>query len=83
MDIQDETSPQDQFHFYASSIADWRTTNETRDLRALLKIMDKFGYDYNLFFVPLPPASSYKIKRYAPEVEGAIWLGGFEVKGKK
>jgi hypothetical protein len=83
MDTQDETNPQGQFHFYASSIADWATTNETRDLRALLKIMDKFGYDYNLFFVPVPFKSSYKIKRYEPEVEGAIWLGQFEVKGKK
>jgi hypothetical protein len=83
MDTQDETNPQGQFHFYASSIADWATTNETRDLRALLKLMDKFGYDYNLFFVPVPSKTSYKIKRYEPEVEGAMWLGQFEVKGKK
>ena len=74
---------QDQFHFYASSVADWAITNETRDLRALLKLMDKFGYSYNLFLVPLPSSAAYKIKRYEPEVEGTVWLGFFETKGKK
>ena len=83
MDTQEEINPQGQFHFYASSIADWATTNETRDLRALLKIMDKFGYSYNLFLVPLPSSATYKINCYEPEVEGAVWLGFFEAKGKK
>ena len=73
----------DQFHFYASSVADWVTTNDTRDLRALLKIMDKFGYSYNLFFVPLPFNAAYEINGYKPRVEGAICLGHFEVKVKK
>jgi len=70
-------------HFYASSVADWATTNDTRDLRALLKIMDKFGYSYNLFFVPVAHTANYEIKAYQPQVEGAQWLGHFEVKGKK
>jgi hypothetical protein len=71
------------FHFYASSVADWATTTTTRDLRSLLKLMDKLGYSYNLFFVPVAHDADYEIKAYQPQVEGAQWLGFFEVKGKK
>lgn len=71
-------------HFYASSVADWVTTNDTRDLRELLKMMDKFGYPYNLFLVPLPHTADYEIKMYQPQVEDTQWLGFFETKkGKK
>ena len=71
-------------HFYASSVADWVVTNDTRDLRELLKMMDKFGYPYNLFLVPLPHTANYEIKMYQPQVEGTQWLGYFETKkGKK
>ena len=74
----------DNAHFYASSVADWVTTNDTRDLRELLKMMDKFGYPYNLFLVPLPHTANYEIRRYQPQVEGTQWLGFFETKrGKK
>lgn len=75
-------NPQDQFHFYASSVADWATTNKTRDLRALIKIMDKFGYSYSLFLVPVPHDAAYEIKAYQPQVEGTKWLGHFHVKAK-
>jgi hypothetical protein len=70
-------------HFYASSAAQWATTNETRDLRALLKLMDKDGYNYNLFLVPGKHTDSYEIKMYQPQVEGTQWLGNFEVKAKR
>jgi hypothetical protein len=76
------TTPENT-HFYASSVAQWATTNETRDLRALLKLMDKDGYPYNLFFVPLSHKESYEIKRYEPKVEGAQWLGFYEMKDSK
>lgn len=71
------------FHFYASSVADWATTTGTRDLRSLLKLMDKFGYSYNLFLVPVAHDAPYEIKAFQPQVEGAQWLGFFEVKAKK
>ena len=45
--------------------------------------MDKEGYTYNLFLVPLPPNATYQIKRYQPEVEGTKWLGTFEKKEKR
>jgi hypothetical protein len=71
------------FHFYASSVATWATTTETRDLRALIKLMEKQGFNYSLFYVPLPADSSYKIERFVPQVAGLIWLGHFEAKGKR
>jgi hypothetical protein len=79
-----EALTENHYHFYASSVADWVTTNETRDLRALLKMTDKFGYSYNLFLVPVKHTDNYEIKMYQPMVEGTQWLGFFEVKkGKK
>ena len=73
----------ENIHFYASSVSQWVTTNETRDLRALLKMMDKDGFPYNLFLVPVPHDASYEIKRYQPQVEGTQWLGFFEKKKSK
>ena len=74
----------DNAHFYASSVADWVTTNDKRDLRELLKMMDGFGYPYNLFLVPVAHDANYEIKMYQPQVEGTKWLGYFETKkGKK
>jgi len=72
-----------QFHFYAASVADWVTTNETRDLRKLLKLMDTFGYNYNLFLVPVTHDTPYEIRMFKPQVKGTQWLGFYEVKGKK
>lgn len=71
------------FHFYASSVATWATTTESRDLRALIKLMESEGFNYSLFYVPLPSDSNYKIERYVPVVEGIVWLGHFEPKGKR
>ena len=73
---------ENHYHFYASSVADWVTTTPERDLRALLKMMDKFGYPYNLFLVPLAHTDDYEIKMYQPVVKGTQWLGYYEVKRK-
>jgi hypothetical protein len=73
----------ENIHFYASSVSQWVTTNETRDLRALLKMMDKDGFPYNLFLVPVPHDAPYEIKMYQPQVEGTQWLGFFEKKKSK
>ena len=71
-------------HFYASSVAAWVTTTPERDLRQLIKHMERDGFSYNLFLVPLPHTANYDIKMYQPQVEGAQWLGYFETKkGKK
>jgi hypothetical protein len=69
-------------HFYASSVATWATTNETRDLPALLDLMNKGRHSYNLFSVPGKHTDTYDIKMYQPQVKGAEWLGTFTVPKK-
>lgn len=73
---------ENQYHFYASSVAQWATTTDDRDLRQLTALMDKDGYSYNLFLVPGKHTDEYEIKMYQPMVDGVQWLGHFEVKGK-
>ena len=70
-------------HFYASSVAQWATTNEERDLPALLDLMEKGGYTYNLFLVPVPHDAEYEIRMYQPQVAGTEWLGTFTLPKKK
>lgn len=72
----------EQFHFFASSVAEWKTTTAERDLRALLRAMDKGRYTYNLFYVPKPSSAHYPIANYAPVVKGAKYLGQFKPKKK-
>ena len=66
-----------QHHFYASSAAEWMTTTPNRDIRQLLKIMDRSKYQYSVWLVPLPHDANYQIERYAPKVEGAVFIGTF------
>ena len=42
--------------------------------------MKRGGMAFNVFYVPLPQDAPYEISRYAPQVEGAKFLGhyGFE-----
>lgn len=70
-------------HFYASSVATWATTTDERDLRQLLKLMDKDGYPYNLFLVPGKHTDPYEIAMYQPMVKGTQWLGTFTLPKKK
>ena len=69
-------------HFFASSAATWGVTTPERTLSDLLRYMEKEGYPFNLFHVPQPWDSNYKIERYQPQVEGAQWLGLFEGESK-
>ena len=66
------------YHFYASSAATWITTTPKRDLTQVIKMMNKEGYTYNLYIVPLPYDAEYEIKMYAPQVAGAECLGTFD-----
>lgn len=59
-------------HFYASSIGEWRTGP---DLEKLVASMKRSGLPFNLFYVPGPEDSEYKIKCYAPDVVGAKLIG--------
>jgi hypothetical protein len=69
-------------HFFAASASQWATTNETRDLPALLDLMNEDGYTYNLFSVPVPHTTEYDINMFQPQVEGTEWLGTFTVPKK-
>jgi hypothetical protein len=70
-------------HFFASSVYTWMTTGTQLDLRELMKRMDKAGHPYDLFAVPLPPDAPYEIRTFAPQVEGAIWMGTIHPKPKR
>lgn len=67
------------FHFYASSFADWATTDGKRDLQGLIELMTDFGHDFTLWLVPGPWDMTYRIEHYAPQVEGAVILGRFDI----
>jgi hypothetical protein len=71
------------FHIYGSSVATWATTTDQRDLGALLKRLGADGLPFSLWYVPLPHNATYVIKRYAPDVEGAIFLGTIQPKQAK
>lgn len=74
---------QEPFHFFASSIATWATTTKYLDLRDLISLMETEPYRYNLWRVPGDHDAVYSIEHYAPKVEGAVWLGAFDVQEKK
>lgn len=78
--LKEKQETQAKQHFFAASVFDWATTTDERDLRQLMKLMDKNGYGYNLFLVPVPHDTPYDIKMFQPQVEGTQWLGFFDVK---
>jgi len=70
------------FHFFAANVHTWATTDDSRDLHALMKFMDKQGDVYSLWYVPLAQGSSYKITANQPVVKDAVYLGHY-LKGKR
>jgi hypothetical protein len=73
----------DTFHFFGASYCTWVTTDENRDLPALIDLLNAEGNTYNLFMVPIHHAVPYNINFYRPVVEGVIHLGTFEPKKKR
>jgi hypothetical protein len=71
-----------EFHFFASSVLDWCITTEERDLAGLIKTMTDFGHDFNVWLVPCPSDKVYEINWFAPQVEGSVVVGVFNVKKK-
>jgi hypothetical protein len=74
---------ENHYHFYASSVSQWATTNDERDLRQLIKLMDDDGFPYSLFLVPCKHTDPYEIAMYQPMVKGVQWLGYYEIKKAK
>lgn len=82
--MSNQTAPTTpNFHFFASSVAQWITTTDKRDLREVLAFMDKGDFEYNLFLVPVPHSTVYDINWFQPQVEGVQHLGTFAVKKKR
>ena len=69
-----------EFHYFASSVASWKTST---DLSGLIKSMESEGYPFNLYKVNGPEDCDYFITNYAPYFEGSgksLWIGFFDVK---
>ena len=64
-----------KFHIYGSTLGLWATTTDHRDLGALIKLLQSEELPFSLWYVPLAHDADYVIERYAPAVEGAIFLG--------
>jgi hypothetical protein len=67
-------------HYYASSFCTWKTSE---DIREVIGHMEKEGYPYTLWYVPVSDKENYEIRWYAPQVDGAFVIGQFEVKKGK
>ena len=80
--MKEANQPSDK-HFFAASIFDWCLSTPDRDLRDVIKLMDRRGHSYNLYLVPVSHDTPYDIDFYQPQVEGTQWLGFFEVKGEE
>jgi len=68
-----------QHHFYASSMAQWETSEDVGELVAKMK---KSPYPFVLLMVPLPMAADYQIEMYWPAVEGVVWLANYSIEVK-
>lgn len=70
-------------HFFLSSFATWITTGPNRTLKQAMAALDREGYAYNVWAVPLPPNAEYEIKGWAPQVKGALFMAEVEPKPRK
>jgi hypothetical protein len=73
---KEDNSKETHHHFFVSSIATWRTGY---DLAELVRSMKTEGFNFNVFVVPGPESSTYKIAYYTPQVDGTINLGAYVV----
>lgn len=79
-----------EYHWFTSSALNWRTGTDLAKVLASQKRADTGPSSFqalacNIWIVPLPDDAKYSINNYAPEVDGAIWLGNnvYDVKEKK
>lgn len=67
-----------QFHFYASSLGEWKVSD---DLEKLIKHMKKSKLPFALWKVPGDKSSRYEIRTYVPVVKGRVYLGMYLING--
>ena len=70
----DDVQEWQQGHFFVSSVAEWQTG---RDIEALIKSMRREPYPFMVWYVPLPEDAAYKIKNYAPDIDGAVMVASY------
>jgi uncharacterized protein with von Willebrand factor type A (vWA) domain len=66
------------FHFFASSALEWRIHS---NIKSLIKLMDKLGDQYRIWYVPLDITAPYDIENYRPVVDNLVYLGRHDPKG--
>lgn len=64
-------------HYFASSLAEWRTGT---DLVKLIADMERSGFPFNVYRVELPADAPYEIEYYRPKLgeDKLVWVGFFE-----
>jgi hypothetical protein len=65
-----------KYHFFASNFVEFHVDS---NLRRLIKFMDKRGFDYAIWQVPLPIEAEYLVDNFRPMTE-AMYLGMFHCK---
>lgn len=70
----------DPIHYFASSLAEWKTGT---DLVALIEAMKRSRFPFNVYRVDLPADAPYGIEYYRPKVDDdkLYWVGFFEMEG--
>ena len=63
------------FHFYASSVGEFRCDT---DIKKLMRAMDASRLEYGLWFVPADINAEYEIRSYRPVIDGAVFLGKYQ-----
>lgn len=63
------------FHFFASSVGEWRIDT---DIRRLMQSMDRSRLKYGIWFIPHDRSTKYEIRSYQPVIDGAVFLGKYQ-----
>jgi hypothetical protein len=61
-------------HFFVTSMVRW---SRGYDLAALIAVMKRASYPFNVWLVPGPVNGCYSVEHYVPQVEGAQWLANY------
>lgn len=70
----DTLHPTTHGHFYASSVAEWKTSQNPETLIAAMRAG---GLAFQLWWVPVPIDAPYRIKFYKPDVPDAVALASW------
>jgi hypothetical protein len=69
-----------QFHFYGANWMEWNTSANIQEVIDHFRTKENANHNFNLWLVPLSAEATYKIDWYEPQVEGRIFLGGYNKK---